>query len=98
MKDDNGMTALHHAIDVNHTAVIDWLIANGAKLNKPDDKNKLPLHIAAEKGNGPAVEKLVRRGSPLQAKVNRVCVNAVTCDMSVCTCMICQCACNGVEI
>lgn len=63
------MTALHHAIEMNQTAVIDWLIANGAKLNKLNNDNKLPLHIATEKGKSTVVEKLVRKGSPLQAKV-----------------------------
>lgn len=63
------MTALHYAVRANRLPIIDWLISNGAKLNKLNNNNETVLYIATDKGYSPIVEKLIRKGADPQTKV-----------------------------
>ncbi|HEY4339010.1 MAG TPA: ankyrin repeat domain-containing protein [Steroidobacteraceae bacterium] len=59
----DGTTALHWAVYDNDVAVIDRLLAEGAKPNLRNDYNATPLAEAAVVGNADVIHKLLKAGA-----------------------------------
>jgi len=62
-KDDEGMTPLHLATDLNLKDIVESLIARGARINEQDNKGNTPLHYAAIESNPTMVTLLVQAGA-----------------------------------
>lgn len=58
-----GNTPLHHAVDVDHTELVELLIKSGADVNARDLQRETPLHIAAQNGNREIAELLIKSGA-----------------------------------
>lgn len=56
---ENGNTPLHVALNNSHYLVVEFLLANGATVNKVNDDGKTPLHIACKKYGRPSIVKLL---------------------------------------
>ncbi len=56
---ENGNTPLHVALNNYHFLVVEFLLANGATVNKVNDDGKTPLHIACKKYGRPSIVKLL---------------------------------------
>jgi len=52
-------TALHHAISLDRTYIVQWLLDNGAEYNSLDGTERTPLHLAAQMGHLDIVNKLL---------------------------------------
>ena len=63
----SGDTPLHIAARTGKHNVIDTLISQGARVNRPNSGGSTPLHAAAEHGRTSVVERLLAR----EADVNR---------------------------
>lgn len=70
VKDEGGMTALHWAVDKDHKAVVDFLLANKADVNARDSRGMTPLHFAAEFNYTDVAESLLRSGADVNAKTS----------------------------
>uniref|UniRef100_A0A8V1A6K4 Uncharacterized protein n=1 Tax=Gallus gallus TaxID=9031 RepID=A0A8V1A6K4_CHICK len=68
-------TLLHVAASQGHLSIMEYLISKGAKLDVMDQKGRIPLHRAAEKGHGDAVKVLLLSAG---AKINAVTKEFVT--------------------
>lgn len=68
-RDGEGKTALYHAAEANHVAIIKLLISRGADPNQvivgPEGPSRAPIHIAAKKGNLGAIRALAAAGADL---------------------------------
>lgn len=62
-KDEEGMTPLHIAADLNLKYIVDLLIARGVRINEQDNKGNTPLHYAAIESNPTMVALLVQAGA-----------------------------------
>ena len=64
----DGMTALHWAAELGHTAVADLLLSVGADVGaKTRIGSYTPLHLASRSGNGPIASALLDAGANPQA-------------------------------
>ena len=54
----------------DQTAVVDLLLARGARLTTQDSQGQTPLHAAAAAGNGRVCEQLLRAGAPTNVRDN----------------------------
>ena len=64
----DGMTALHWAAELGHTAVADLLLSAGADVEANTRiGNYTPLHLASRSGNGPIARALLDAGADPQA-------------------------------
>jgi uncharacterized protein len=70
----DGATALHWAVHRDEAAVVDLLIAAGAKADVSDDTGATPLHLACENRRGAMVQRLLAAG----ANPNAVLVGGAT--------------------
>jgi ankyrin repeat protein len=67
-------TPLHEAASQGYSAVVQWLLENGADVNcktvvvRGEDAGKSPLHVAVEGGHSDVVKLLVKRGAKIDAK------------------------------
>jgi len=68
--DEQGKTALHHAVVQNKHDVVQWLLAHGAAIDNKDADGLTLLHWAAEKGHTAVAELLLAKGADIQAKSN----------------------------
>jgi ankyrin repeat protein len=64
----NGTTPLHCAVSGGHRAMVEALLARGAKLEARDSTGGTPLHLAAENGFLSVAEALLQRGADLEAE------------------------------
>ena len=56
------MAPAHHAVDSRRAAeTVQTLARYGADIRAPDDEERSPLHLAAKKGNLPAMQALLER-------------------------------------
>lgn len=62
------ITSLHDAIQNQETELASALIAQGANINKMDDKGNTPLHLAAEAGNKKIFKLLLDFGAEVDLK------------------------------
>jgi ankyrin repeat protein len=70
IKDGDGMTALHYAVDKGHKEVAELLIAAGADLNTQDNYGKAPLHYAAAQFAEEICEALIAAGADVNLRDN----------------------------
>ncbi len=59
----DGLKVLHLAAFRGHTAIISYLIRQGANVNTTNERGETPLHYAARFGQVAAVKKLVKKGA-----------------------------------
>ncbi|CBJ33169.1 similar to ankyrin 2,3/unc44 [Ectocarpus siliculosus] len=59
----SGRTALHKAACQGDVQIIKKVIEGGARLDALDAEEYMPIHLAADEGNLPALKELVRAGS-----------------------------------
>ncbi|CAJ0573149.1 unnamed protein product, partial [Mesorhabditis spiculigera] len=85
----DGTTALHAAILANHTAVVEFLLLNGAKTSLADANGDTPLHVASRNDGPLAAAMLLKRGvdrdlvnlkgeTPIQIAVDKESVEIIT--------------------
>lgn len=67
MRDNNKMTALHHAAKRGNEAMVKILLDSGAEINRTDRLGRTALHLAIQYGDA-AVQVLVQRGANLHSK------------------------------
>jgi Ankyrin repeats (3 copies)/Ankyrin repeats (many copies) len=60
-------TALHYAVDYGHKEIVEWLICNGATVDKTDKWRQTALHVAVESNKQEIADHLIK---------NNACVNA----------------------
>ena len=71
--DANGLAPLHYAAKYGNKDVVDYLILNGADVNKKAGKRargNTPLHYAAEQGNLDILKALVGRAANVNGRNN----------------------------
>ena len=65
-----GGTGLHDACYNGHTAVVDFLIQRGARVNSRNKYGYLPIHSACREGHLDTVKLLVSKGSDFRSTSN----------------------------
>jgi hypothetical protein len=68
--DEQGKTALHHAVVQNKHDVVQWLLAHDAAIDNKDADGLTFLHWAALNGHTAVAELLLAKGADIQAKSN----------------------------
>jgi ankyrin repeat protein len=63
-----GRTALHHAADQDHAAIVDLLCEAGARRDVQDFRGQTPLHVASWQGHLASVEALVAASASLELR------------------------------
>lgn len=64
-QDDKGMTPLMKAVDTGSLTVTEFLLLNGAKVDRKDKLGRTPLHHATIKGHTGQVCQFLKRGANL---------------------------------
>ena len=60
-------TALHGAVNLGHTAMVEWLLAHGVTdVNAPNYEQKTPLRVATELGHSEIAGLLRARGAKME--------------------------------
>ncbi|KAK3583409.1 hypothetical protein CHS0354_040376 [Potamilus streckersoni] len=67
-EEDEGKTPLMKAVDTGSMAACEFLLLNGAKLDRLDQKGRTPLHHATLQGNTGQVCQFIKRGVNLETK------------------------------
>ena len=62
VKDKHAYTPLHCAVEQNHRAVVEFLLAHGADVNAKTKKGLTPLSLAQKKGHNEVAAVLRQRG------------------------------------
>ncbi|KAL9237439.1 hypothetical protein vseg_011986 [Gypsophila vaccaria] len=70
IKDSEGRTPLHWAVDRGHLPVIELLLKNNADVNAKDNEGQTPLHYAVVCDREAVAEYLVKHSADVQAKDN----------------------------
>jgi ankyrin repeat protein len=68
VRDGEGMTALHHAVQGGHSELAELLLDRGSDISAVDAWSQTPLHIAAYEGNPALVALLLARGADVTAR------------------------------
>ncbi len=68
LADEDGFTALHHAVWENHEEVVKLLLAKGANPNTKDSTGETPLHVASGEGHEEIAGMLLDKGADVNAK------------------------------
>jgi ankyrin repeat protein len=63
LKDTDGRTSLHHAVDNGNIDIVNILLRNGADVTRVTNEGNTPLHIATYQGHGKVVEALLQHVS-----------------------------------
>ncbi|XP_055958090.1 arf-GAP with coiled-coil, ANK repeat and PH domain-containing protein 2 isoform X2 [Patella vulgata] len=69
-KDDEGKTPIMKAVEAGSLTACEYLLLNGAKLDRKDTTGKTPLHHATIHGHTGQVCQFLKRGADLNAKDN----------------------------
>ena len=67
MKDPDGTTALHWAVQRDDVSLVDQLIKAGANVNAKNDYGSTPMSEAALNGNAAILEKLLKVGADVES-------------------------------
>ena len=67
----HGESALHFAAAFGHDSCVDWLLANGAVVDRRSAGGATPLHMAATQGHLNVLKQLVAANADVQAKTAR---------------------------
>jgi len=70
LRDDNGASLLHVAVECGHTPIVIELIEAGASLSAVDKRGYTPLHAAVKLGFGAIVKHLLSLGAPVDVETN----------------------------
>lgn len=70
IKDEQGYTPLHWAVDVGSLEISSLLLEKGADVNAVDNEKNTPLHIASDKGRPKAVALLIEHGADVNTSWN----------------------------
>ncbi|GAA0170552.1 hypothetical protein LIER_24783 [Lithospermum erythrorhizon] len=70
VKDSEGRTPLHWAVDRGHQSVVELLISKNSDLNIKDDEGQTPLHYAAVCERAAIAELLVKQKADLHIRDN----------------------------
>ncbi|KAL2550807.1 Acyl-CoA-binding domain-containing protein 1 [Forsythia ovata] len=70
LKDSEGRTPLHWAVDRGHVNVIELILNNNADLNAKDNEGQTPLHYAALCERAAIAELLVKHNADIEMKDN----------------------------
>lgn len=68
LKDSEGRTALHWAVDRGHNNITSLLLNKNADVNAKDDEGQTPLHYAAVCDRADIAELLVRHGADIEIR------------------------------
>jgi ankyrin repeat protein len=71
VRDAEGMTPLHHAVQGGHSEMADLLLDRGGDISAVDAWNQTPLHLAAYAGDAALVGLLLARGADVMAREMR---------------------------
>jgi ankyrin repeat protein len=71
IKNKDGKTPLHIAVENNYEDIIKFLLENKADVNVKDNEGNTPLHIAIKKGNYFVIKELIKFGADKNAKNNK---------------------------
>ncbi|KAL9052569.1 MAG: hypothetical protein Q9162_005317 [Coniocarpon cinnabarinum] len=67
--DGKGKTALHHAAELGHGDVVEFLLNQSAKTElRTKQTHYTPLHLAAEHGHADVIQTLLKHGAAYQAE------------------------------
>lgn len=69
--DENSMTPLHLAVDLDNLKAANLLLEKGADVNAANYKKETPLHIAADKGNAEVVKLLLNYDADITSREMR---------------------------
>ena len=67
MKDNEGLTVLHHAVKNGKKEIIELLISNGADINSKDNNGYTPLHYATWNNDCSTLKLLISHGADVNA-------------------------------
>ncbi len=70
IKNGDGKTPLHIAVEKNYEDIVRLLLQKNADLNTKDNNGNTPLHIAVKNGNYFVVKELLRAGADKNIKNN----------------------------
>ena len=65
IKDDAGLTVIHHAAEEGNTVAIHYLVLLGQDINVKDNEDRTPLHWAAYSGHVDTCRYLLNRSNSL---------------------------------
>ena len=68
MRDDEGLTLLHWAVDHGFRDIVMLLLEAGCNMNSQDSELQTPLHYAVSCGHSDLVELLIQRGADTSLK------------------------------
>ncbi|KAK9122195.1 hypothetical protein Syun_019812 [Stephania yunnanensis] len=80
LKDSEGRTPLHWAVDRGHLEVAELLVSNNADVNAKDDEGQTPLHYAAMCDREAIAEFLVKQNADIVSKDNDGCSPSDLCE------------------
>ena len=78
VRQNNGTSLLHHAIDMGCLEVIPLLIKEGADVDAVDHRGLTPMHLAAGEGNNKIVELLIQSNADPAVDSEQYGAHAVT--------------------
>ncbi len=70
IKNKDGKTPLHIAVENNYEDIVKLLLQKNADVNAKDNNGNTPLHIAVEKGNYFVIKELLKAGADKNIKNN----------------------------
>ena len=67
-KNSDGQTALHYAVSINQSNIVEFLLQKRAKIDKKDKVGNAPIHTAVSRKYNRIVEILIKHNADLEAE------------------------------
>ncbi|XP_042481321.1 acyl-CoA-binding domain-containing protein 1-like [Macadamia integrifolia] len=80
LKDSDGQTPLHWAVDRGHLNIVELLVSRNADVNAKDSEGQTPLHYAAVCDREAIAEYLVKHNAGIDVKDNDGCSPSDLCE------------------